>query len=168
MKLTMPGFLNALFEDLHIDESCKAVITPMAREYSELLEPEQHKKYMKVLGDLIWFLKVRYDINSAVVRLATRAQSPTVKDWEAIMRVVRYLFHTRHLGAVISKGAGANNTDITRLYCWVDAAYNCHNDSKSHSGYCFSLNSDVNSGMFYVRSMKQSNIALSSLKMMQL
>ena len=39
--------------------------------------------------------------------------------------------------------------------------YGVHSDSKSHSGYCFSLG-PFNNGMFYARSFKQTNFALSS------
>jgi len=49
----------------------------------------------------------------------------------------------------------------TRLFCYVDAAYACHPDSKSHTGYCFSLGDPFN-GMFFSRTFKQTNVTLSS------
>jgi hypothetical protein len=47
------------------------------------------------------------------------------------------------------------------LFCYVDAAYATHPYSKSHTGYCFGLG-DPNNGMFYSRTVKQSNVTLSS------
>jgi hypothetical protein len=43
----------------------------------------------------------------------------------------------------------------------VDASYASHADLKSHTGYCFSL-SDGPGGMFFARTVKQTNVTLSS------
>ena len=50
---------------------------------------------------------------------------------------------------------------VIALHAYVDAAYDVHHDGKSQSGYCFSLGPHKN-GMFYARSFKQTNVALSS------
>jgi hypothetical protein len=42
----------------------------------------------------------------------------------------------------------------------VDASYASHPDSKSHTGYCFSLGDTL--AMFYSRTFKQTNVTLSS------
>ena len=82
------------------------------------------------------------------------------KDWQALVRVVLYLKGTIHLGIKFNRQSVAEATAATRLYCYVDAAFSCHSDSKSHTGYCFSLG-DLG-GMFYSKSFKQDNTTLSS------
>jgi hypothetical protein len=59
------------------------------------------------------------------------------------------------------RDASVDAATVTRLFCYVDAAYATHPDSKSHTGYCFGLG-DSNNGMFYSRTLKQSNVTLSS------
>jgi hypothetical protein len=114
---------------------------------------------MSLLGSLIFIIKTRPDISYAVNRLATRAQHATEKDFQSLLRVVSYLNGTKHLGIRFKSKHDA--ATATRLYCWVDAAYAGHPESKSHTGYCFSLGNPFN-GMFYSRSFKQSNVTLSS------
>jgi hypothetical protein len=46
------------------------------------------------------------------------------------------------------------------LICMADGSFNCHNDAKSQTGYCFSLGHD--NGAFYARSVIQLLVALSS------
>jgi hypothetical protein len=116
------------------------------------------KEYLKLLGKLIFVTKTRPDVSYAVNRLATRSQVATEKDWYALVRVVSYLEGTKNLGIRFEKGLGS---DGVVLNGWVDASYATHGDSKSHTGYCLSLGSARN-GMFYSRTLKQSNVTLSS------
>jgi hypothetical protein len=48
-----------------------------------------------------------------------------------------------------------------KIYGWVDASFDTHQNSESHTGYCISLNSKGN-GMIYARSVKQNLVSLSS------
>ena len=119
---------------------------------------DQHE-YMSLLGSLIFIIKTRPDIAYAVNRLATRTQHATIKDFNCLLRVVSYLAGTKDLGIRFKSKLDA--AAATRLYCYVDASYAGHPDSKSHTGYCFSLG-DAFGGMFYSRSFKQTNVTLSS------
>ena len=75
------------------------------------------------------------------------------------MRVLLYLHHTIHLGLRFKRSP--NSTEYARrLFCFVDAAFATHTDSRSHTGYCFGMG-DV-AGMFFARSFKQSGDTLSS------
>ena len=90
--------------------------------------------------------------------MATRSSISTIKDFKALLRIVAYLKGTKTLGIRFARDTGG--AEVIRLSCWVDAAYATHGDSKSHSGYCFSLGNG--GGMFFSRTVKQTNITLSS------
>lgn len=117
--------------------------------------------YMSLLGKLLFIIKTRPDIAYAVNRLATRAATATEKDYKALLRIVSYLGGTKNLGIRLNKNNPRDVAAATRLFCYVDAAYACHPDSKSHTGYCFSLGDRFN-GMFFSRTFKQTNVTLSS------
>jgi hypothetical protein len=76
----------------------------------------------------------------------------------ALVRVVAYIKATRELGIRFRNTFEVQK--MVKLCCWVDAAYATHADSKSHTGYCFSVSGDLD-GMFFAR-VKQSNITISS------
>ena len=137
---------------------------PMASTFSDDFQNDAELidciQYMCLLGKLLFIIKTRPDTAYAVNRLATRSVQPTEKDWQALVRVVLYLKGTIHLGIKFNRQSVAEATAATRLYCYVDAAFSCHSDSKSHTGYCFSLG-DLG-GMFYSKSFKQDNTTLSS------
>lgn len=117
-------------------------------------------KYMRLLGKLLFIIKTRPDIAYSVNRLATRASNPTERDWQALIRVALYLKGTIHLGIKFKRSDSTSAAAATQLYCYVDAAFSCHTDSKSHTGYCFALGQF--GGMFYSKSFKQDNTTLSS------
>ena len=58
------------------------------------------------------------------------------------------------------KSSSRDIAAATKLSCYVDASYATHPDSKSHTGYCFSLGDSL--AMFYSRTFKQTNVTLSS------
>jgi hypothetical protein len=107
--------------------------------------------FMHLLGRLIFIVKTRPDIAYAVNRLACRSQVATEKDFKALLR---------KLGLHFKKTSAADTVESTRLVCYVDASYATHIDSKSHTGFCFSLGNSL--AMFYYRTFKQPNVTLSS------
>ena len=115
---------------------------------------------MHLLGRLIFIIKTRPDIAYAVNRLACRSQVCTDKDFKALLRIVSYLWGTKDLGIRLKASKSPDSVEATRLFCYVDASYASHVDSKSQSGYCFYLGNHL--GMFFSRTFKQSNITLSS------
>ena len=114
---------------------------------------------MSILGSLIFLLRTRADIAYAINRLSLRSSKATTLDLEALFRVMRYLNGTREFGITLCRDVTLSK--VVQLHAYVDAAYGIHHDGKSHSGYCFSLGPHKN-GMFYARSFKQNNVALSS------
>jgi hypothetical protein len=126
---------------------------------SNMLDAENKQKYMSILGSLIFLLRTRPDIAYAVNRIATRTCRATIKDMYALGRILKYLAGTVDLGLRFNP---SQREDLTTIFCHVDAAYACHIDGKSHSGYCFSLGSH-HTGKFYCRSFaKQANVTTSS------
>lgn len=120
-----------------------------------------YEVFMSLLGKLIFIIKTRPGIAYAVNKMATRAIKHTKKDFVALLRIVSYLKATENLGIRFHRSNSASAAAATRLYCYVDAAYATHPDSKSHTGYGFCLG-DSHNAMFYSRTVKQTNVTLSS------
>jgi hypothetical protein len=165
MTLSQPGFIGQLLEEHGMLDSVVAK-TPMSylfndenQDAAERLSVSDHKKFMSVLGSLIFLLRTRADIAYAINRLSLRSTKATQLDLQALFRVLRYLNGTRTLGITLCQDVTI--AKVVQLHAYVDAAYGIHNDGKSHSGYCFSLGPHHN-GIFYARSFKQTNVALSS------
>ena len=163
--LTQPTKIQDILSEYNLDTFMGALPTvPMAStfsdDYQDDAEPVEFLKYMRFLGQLLFLIKTRPDIAYAVNRLATRANAPTKRDWQALIRVALYLKSTIHLGIKFHQTKSVNAVSATQLHCYVDAAFSCHTDSKSHTGYCFALGGI--GGMFYSKSFKQDNTTLSS------
>lgn len=165
MTLTQPRRVNELIE-LYSPEYAHMLppSVPMSSTFNDADQNDSplydYQPYMSLLGKVMYIIKTRPDIAYAVNRLATRASHATKKDYLALLRIVAYLQATRHLGINMRPGTWNPNTAPT-LYGFLDAAYACHSDSKSHTGYSFCFN-DPSNAMFYSRTMKQTNVTLSS------
>ena len=72
--------------------------------------------------------RARPDIQPAVAGLCTRVQEPNEKDWNKLMRMMKYLNRTKNMVRIIS----ADN--LTVLKWFVDASFAVHSDFKSHTG----------------------------------
>lgn len=164
VTFTQPKRIEELISEYHCANVPYPTV-PMASTFNDAEQdnapPADYHAFMALLGKLIYIIKTRPDIAYAVNRLATRANRATIKDFNCLLRIVSYLGGTRDLGLHFKANSQHHGAAATRLHCWVDAAYASHPDSKSHTGYCFSLGgSDM--GMFYSRSFKQTNVTLSS------
>ena len=160
--LSQPGLLDKLF-DKH--EQIKSLNTypavPMSSSFDDAVQDDaplcDTHEYMELLGSLLYIVKTRPDIAYAVSRMAMRSQGATVKDFRALQRILAYLYDTKELGIYLTTQESLQYT----LVAWSDASYATHSDGRSHSGYGFTAQ-DNESGLFYSRSRKQSNITLSS------
>ena len=165
MTLTMPKLLTATINEFLSSGDDKSARTPMSDAFNDEDQDNSHacdsSLFLSLLGKLIYLVKCRPDIAYAVSRMSCRSDRCTVKDWTALLRVLRYLRATRDFGITFSQGRPNDVRMLSTIFCYADAAFNAHADSKSHSGYCISLGGPDN-GMFYFRSFKQSNVSLSS------
>ena len=73
-----------------------------------------------------------------------------------MLNIIHYLSSTKELGLILYK----HNGNPLTIYCYVDAAYLLHADSKSHSGYTISFGP---TGSFISKSKKQKLISTSAM-----
>ena len=92
--------------------------------------PADVTTYLHLLGSLIYLLKSRLDITTAVCFAAMFAAKPTVAAHEEMLYCLAYLNAIRYLGLLLK--AGEPGRDLT-LKSHMDASYLTHTDSKSHA-----------------------------------
>lgn len=164
IKLSQPQRITEMMDTYQLhDIPYPSVPMPatFSDEYQDNAPRCDYGIFMTLLGQLMFIVKTRPDIAYSVNGMATRAMKATTRDYSSLLRIVSYLGGTKDLGVVFSKGLSNQAiADIIKLIAWVDAAYATHTDSKSHTGYCFSLG--LLGAMFYCKSSKQSIVTLSS------
>jgi len=160
LDLTQPGYISKMVEKFlsaSERENGRRVRTPVKYTYTykkgdEL--PTGQREYLEMIGALNYLAQfTRPDILYAVSILAQKCSDPTVIDVHRAKRVFLYLHQTRHVGITFHPGP-------IELICYADAAFNVYPNSRSHMGYCFSLNRK--DGAFYAKSAKTKLTALSS------
>jgi hypothetical protein len=160
LKLNQLKLMTELFDKLDISTETSQS-TPSVEHPPKVKDPEQlcdPTEYKSIVGIMLFLLKSRPDMAYVVSDAATRSSKATNKDRGALQVAGQYLYNTRKLGLTLPAGAEPYSR-ILKLTCWVDASYLTHSNSKSHTGYCFSLGSI---GMFYSKSSVQQLIATSS------
>ncbi|RVX20813.1 Retrovirus-related Pol polyprotein from transposon TNT 1-94 [Vitis vinifera] len=112
-------------------------------------------EYSRVIGSLMYLMScTRPDIAYAVSKLSRYTSNPGAKHWQGIIRVLKYLRFTRDYGLhytrypVVLEGYSDTN--------WISNV----KDSKSHSGYVFTLGGATVSW----KSSKQTVIARSTME----
>lgn len=113
-------------------------------------------RYISILMELMYLSTIRIDILKECILLASKSQSPSQLDWEALARVVEYLRQKPHY--LIRFGLDAHEPVVLNVY--VDASYAEHVDSRSHTGIFITLGK--NSGPLLVKSKKQKMVTSSS------
>jgi hypothetical protein len=161
VRLTQPKLLAELFAEFDdMITGHRAVSTPHSGS-SELSPdwdstPIDRRKYLHLLGALLYLTTSRPDIATAVSFAATHSANPSEGAYRELIRCVQNLYNTQEVGVVLHPG-NANGDLILR--CFVDASYLTHSDSKSHTGYCLSFGTI---GTFYWKSIKQTLVTTSS------
>ena len=118
----------------------------------ELIDPTWFKG---VIGALLYLATMtRPDLLFCLSILASHSNDPTVADKRAVRRVLRYVQATSNKGLLFKAD------EDTQLYAWADASFASREDSRSQSGYCFSIGRD--NASFHARSSKQLIVTLSS------
>ena len=139
MTLTMPKLLTAtILEFLH-DDTTADPSSPMSEHFND---PDQDAsprtdtaRFLSLLGKLIYMVKCRPEIAYAISRLSCRSDRCTDKDWMSLLRVLRFLRATRDHGLTFSRANANDRHLMSTIFCYADAAFNVHADSKSYSGY---------------------------------
>ena len=167
--VSQPGLLAKLVQrHQSVASSAKLPTVPMATTFSEADQDDSPRcdiqEFMELLGGLVYTGKTRADGSYSISRLSMRTQKSTVKDFTALLRVLAYLWRTKERGILLTPlhaGLPRGKDGHVELEAWCDASYATHPDGKSHTGYGFKL-AHTGSGLFYARSTKQANVALSS------
>jgi hypothetical protein len=108
--------------------------------------------YQEACGHVLWPAVIsRPDVQFAVGILAQFTQNPTEAHWQALKRVVRYLYTTRDLWLILGG-------EKTGAYGFADADWASQPHRHSISGYAFVLGT----GTISWSSKKQGLIALST------
>jgi hypothetical protein len=157
VKLTQPKLLKQLFSEYPATLSSVTVRSPMPPlQSSRFIDetPCEPGKYLRLLGMLMYLTRSRPDIMTAVSYAATRSTNPIMDNYHCLLQCVDYLRNTPDDGHILQ----LNRFDPLTLYCYVDASYLSHPDSKSHTGYVLSFGT----GSFFSKSAKQTLVATSS------
>ena len=88
--------------------------------------------YMALIGSILWSTITRPDVSTAVSRACQRSRSPTMADWRAAMRILRYLLATADLGLTYRR-----STRQLSVSAYVDAGFS--NELKQRSRYGFAV-----------------------------
>jgi hypothetical protein len=158
LKLTQPKLITSLLKQYEAELPSRTPSAPMqARASSDEASPQVDKyKYMRLLGSLMYIVKSRPDIGAALSYASTKSVNPTVDDFNDLLHMLAYIKGTIDDGLILQ--SSNCNAPLT-LYCYVDASYLSHKDSKSHQGWTMSFGK---SGCFASKSSKQDIIATSS------
>ena len=126
---TMPRSLNKLIDiwlpkEMQID--CGKNIIPMQKKYLKDIDKESKSfdstKYRSCLGLAQQQLQVRPDIAFPISKLATRSHRANVRDYEALIQLVYYLWHTRNRGLFLRGNDQITKEFRIKLIAYADAA----------------------------------------------
>jgi len=111
---------------------------------AQKLEEDKAQLFHHLVEKLLYLSqRSRQDIQTAVVFLCTRVQSPDVDDYKKLARVMKYIRGTRDIKLTIDAGEGPK--------WWVDSSYAVHPDMRSH----ISIFMTLGKGTAYSASSKQ-------------
>ena len=161
VKLTQPKLLHTIIKEHQHLLPKKPASNPMkapTTSTNNTDRPIDTSTYLHLLGSLMYMIKSRPDINTAVSFASTKSKNPTETDYNALLHIVSYLSNTTTLGVIYKRGTSHIKSKL-KLTCYVDASYLIHSDSKSHTGYTMSFGDE---GTFYTKSSKQKLMATSS------
>uniref|UniRef100_UPI0026F06B80 Ty1/Copia family ribonuclease HI n=1 Tax=Phenylobacterium aquaticum TaxID=1763816 RepID=UPI0026F06B80 len=92
------------------------------------------KEFHTTVAKLLYLAKrARVDILLPIAFLSTRVKSPTSQDADKLMRVLKYLNGTVENVLVLRPSSSME------LEGYIDAAFGCHPDGKSHTGLVVTL-----------------------------
>ena len=137
---------------------CKPVSTPMTplQDFSDTTKLPTTIPYKESIGALLYLsTRTHPDISYAVGMLSRRSANPSVSDWKALKRVMRYIAGTENLAL---KFKHQSNEEF-KLAAFSDADWaGDAKDRKSTSGMVITVNGSIVAWA----SKKQTSIALSS------
>ena len=120
---------------------------------SQELGSVDKEKFHSTVASLLYLAKrVRPDLLLAISYLSTRISAPTEDDNKKLIKLMKYLNHTKHFHITI------DGTELLTPWISIDASYGIHGDRKSHTGVVVG----VGGGGVLHKSFKQKVVAKSS------
>ena len=160
LTITQPNYVATFLDRFSVPTSSAKY--PMSEDYLTgmsshsddiLLTPLFQTLFQEKVGSILYLTsKSRLDLLYSTTQLSRRSNRTTARDMAAADRPLRYIASTASLGITFS-----SYKQPFQIYAYIDASYNCHSDSKSHTGV--SLHLREFSGSFLTLSKKQSILA---------
>jgi Reverse transcriptase (RNA-dependent DNA polymerase) len=141
ITLKHTGYIDNMLLKFNIPNA-KPILTPLEKnlklygpkEDNESVLPARYP-YRELIGTLNYLsITTRPDISFAVSSLSRYLDSPTLRHWQAGLRVARYLKGTRELGITFKP------TTTINLNLYVDASFNVDKNGRGQNGYVVLLN----------------------------
>jgi hypothetical protein len=149
IQLLQPKLLKNLFEEYAqylphetLNNEQRHKINSPHRTHSKGLSnynssiPIDPTKYLHLLGALNYLTRSRPDIMANISFAATHSKSPTESDYMDLIHILKYLYDTKNQSLILQP---ISNLNALTLYCYVDASYLIHSDSKSITYLIYSL-----------------------------
>eukprot|EP00557_Chaetoceros_sp_GSL56_P005694 CAMPEP_0176500028 /NCGR_PEP_ID=MMETSP0200_2-20121128/13286_1 /TAXON_ID=947934 /ORGANISM="Chaetoceros sp., Strain GSL56" /LENGTH=1532 /DNA_ID=CAMNT_0017898575 /DNA_START=170 /DNA_END=4768 /DNA_ORIENTATION=+ len=136
IELSMQNYIENILDSTDEYKNLKKYTTPATpklfeRPTGELLKPKEKKKFHTTVAQLLYLCKrTRPDIQLATLFLCTRVSEPRESDRIKLHRVLGYLKLTRKKKRIIR----CDESMLTRLLVFIDAAFAIHYDGKGHTG----------------------------------
>jgi hypothetical protein len=160
LRLTQEPYIRALAREFGLEGS-KTINTPISDRNTITGATKDEAQadqslYQRGVGSIMWAAKgSRLDVQYVIGQLSQYCNNPTIRHWNAILRVVRYLNSTADYG--IEYGAGGSSEHQLQGYSDADYAGDT-SDRRSVSGYLFILGG----GPITWTSIKQRSVSTST------
>ena len=170
MTLAQPAHIDKIAAFFNVTEPFTTPKTPMSTTYLHKHDkdttttdtdiPTCMNKYRQGIGLALYILKTKPDTAFAINVLCTKTSNPKKSDWEALERVAKYIVGTKHQRLRFQVNNKQSRIQALEMIAYADASTACHDDSRPHTGFGFSLTKG--GPLFYARSHKQPLVTLSS------
>jgi hypothetical protein len=137
VTVSMTTYLRSVLDELKVKGTVTTPATVALFEInkaSRVLTQREAKEFHTTVAKLLYLAKrARVDTLLPIAFLSTRVKNPTEQDADKLLRVLKYLNGTAENVLVLQPG----NTLVLEGY--IDAAFGCHPDGKSHTGLVVKL-----------------------------
>ena len=159
-----PSYVDAMPE-LYGLKQCRPALAPGTDALRKQLDceplyPEDHKRYRRAVGQLLWLSSVRPDIMYAVKELSRGLSAPTTEHEAKVKHLLKYLAGTKHFTQKLQPTLSLSpQHKAIHFNIYVDSDWaGCHDTRRSTSGVSlFVLGANILS-----HSRTQATVALSS------
>ena len=98
---------------------------------------------------LVQHIDYRRDIAFAVSKIGHKAACPRVKDLNALIYMIHYLYGTRDLGLILRAGDSESAKVVIQLRAYADYSHACHINGKGQYTICFDLVNELTQGVVH-------------------